>query len=111
MGAANAKALALIDRWPDWPARTVLIAGPVGSEWRRLLLVERAMLVAPLCDRCGDFHLRAGRYGFDGAAVQAFSPAGLEPYAFRRLVSSGCGGCPEGPDDWRVRLDLLEVSE
>jgi chromosomal replication initiation ATPase DnaA len=30
-GAANASALALIDRWPDWPARTVGLVGPEGS--------------------------------------------------------------------------------
>jgi chromosomal replication initiation ATPase DnaA len=30
-GPSNAAALALIDRWPDWPARTVLLRGPEGS--------------------------------------------------------------------------------
>lgn len=30
-GAANREALALIDRWPDWPARNVLLTGPEGS--------------------------------------------------------------------------------
>jgi chromosomal replication initiation ATPase DnaA len=29
-GASNAAALALIDRWPDWPARSVVLAGPEG---------------------------------------------------------------------------------
>ena len=27
----NAAALALIDRWPDWPGQTVVLAGPEGS--------------------------------------------------------------------------------
>jgi chromosomal replication initiation ATPase DnaA len=31
IGKANAKAVALIDRWPDWQSRSVLLAGPVGS--------------------------------------------------------------------------------
>jgi chromosomal replication initiation ATPase DnaA len=31
IGEANAKAVALIDRWPDWQSRSVLLAGPVGS--------------------------------------------------------------------------------
>lgn len=87
-----------------------LPAGPAGGEWRRLLLVERALLLAPLCDRCDHFHLRAGRYSLDGAVAQALAPDGIEPYAFRRLVSSSEGGCPAGPDDRRVRLDLQEVS-
>lgn len=30
-GAGNAVALSLIDRWPDWPARAVVLAGPHGS--------------------------------------------------------------------------------
>ncbi|OQW54040.1 MAG: chromosomal replication initiator DnaA [Proteobacteria bacterium SG_bin9] len=29
-GDGNAVALALIDRWPDWPNRTILLAGPEG---------------------------------------------------------------------------------
>jgi chromosomal replication initiation ATPase DnaA len=30
-GACNAAALALIDRWPDWPNHSVVIVGPEGS--------------------------------------------------------------------------------
>ena len=30
-GPSNAAALALIDRWPDWPSRTVLLRGPVSD--------------------------------------------------------------------------------
>ena len=30
-GPANAAALALIDRWPDWPSRIMLLVGPEGS--------------------------------------------------------------------------------
>lgn len=30
-GPSNAAALALIDRWPDWPARLVVLVGPEGS--------------------------------------------------------------------------------
>ena len=30
-GPSNAAALSLIERWPDWPARTVLLRGPEGS--------------------------------------------------------------------------------
>ena len=31
VGAANARAVDLVDRWPEWPAPVVLLAGPVGS--------------------------------------------------------------------------------
>ena len=30
-GPSNAAALALIERWPDWPSRAVLLVGPEGS--------------------------------------------------------------------------------
>lgn len=30
-GPSNAAALSLIERWPDWPARTILLRGPEGS--------------------------------------------------------------------------------
>ena len=30
-GPANAAALAMIDRWPDWPARAVALVGPDGA--------------------------------------------------------------------------------
>lgn len=30
-GPANAAALKLVDRWPDWPARTVALIGPQGA--------------------------------------------------------------------------------
>jgi chromosomal replication initiation ATPase DnaA len=30
-GPSNASALALIDAWPDWPSRAVVLAGPEGS--------------------------------------------------------------------------------
>jgi chromosomal replication initiation ATPase DnaA len=30
-GPSNAKALALVEAWPDWPARVVMLVGPEGS--------------------------------------------------------------------------------
>src|SRR6201986_3573476 len=30
-GPANAAGLALVDSWPDWPNRTMLLVGPEGS--------------------------------------------------------------------------------
>ncbi|MCT4655276.1 MAG: DnaA/Hda family protein [Cohaesibacter sp.] len=30
-GPSNEAALTLIDRWPDWPSRWILLAGPVGA--------------------------------------------------------------------------------
>lgn len=38
---ANAQAMALIDRWPDWPAPVVLLAGPAGSGKSHLAAIWR----------------------------------------------------------------------
>ena len=42
--AANAAALALVERWPDWPGRSVAIIGPAGSGKSHLAAIwaERA---------------------------------------------------------------------
>jgi chromosomal replication initiation ATPase DnaA len=41
VGAANARAIALIDAWPLWPASVILLAGPVGSGKTHLVEVWR----------------------------------------------------------------------
>jgi chromosomal replication initiation ATPase DnaA len=41
VGAANREAIGLIDRWPDWPAPAVLLAGPVGSGKSHLVEIWR----------------------------------------------------------------------
>ncbi len=37
----TAQAIDLIDRWPDWPAPAVLLAGPVGSGKSHLVEIWR----------------------------------------------------------------------
>lgn len=39
---ANAQAVALIDRWPDWPAPVVVLAGPAGSGKSHLATIWQA---------------------------------------------------------------------
>ncbi len=41
VGAANAEAVAVIDAWPQWPSRVVLLAGPVGSGKTHLVEIWR----------------------------------------------------------------------
>jgi chromosomal replication initiation ATPase DnaA len=53
VGAANAKAIALIDRWPDWPSRTVLLAGPIGSGKSHLVEIWRAASGAGVASASG----------------------------------------------------------
>lgn len=40
-GPANREALALIDRWPDWPSSAVLLSGPSGSGKSHLAQIWR----------------------------------------------------------------------
>jgi chromosomal replication initiation ATPase DnaA len=40
---ANAQAVALVDRWPDWPAPVVVLAGPTGSGKSHLAAIWRDM--------------------------------------------------------------------
>lgn len=41
VGDANAEAVAVIDAWPEWPSRVVLLAGPVGSGKTHLVEIWR----------------------------------------------------------------------
>lgn len=41
-GPSNAKALALIERWPDWPSRLIALVGPEGSGKSHLAAVWAA---------------------------------------------------------------------
>ena len=45
---ANAEAAALIDRWPDWPATVVVLAGPPGAGKTHLATIWREMADAAL---------------------------------------------------------------
>ncbi len=41
VGPSNARAVALVDRWPDWPAPVAVLAGPAGSGKSHLANVWR----------------------------------------------------------------------
>jgi chromosomal replication initiation ATPase DnaA len=47
---ANRQAVALIDRWPDWPAAVVVLAGPAGSGKSHLASIWSAMANAVSLD-------------------------------------------------------------
>jgi len=68
---------------------------------RRLLLEERAMLMAPECAHCGQTHLRASHYELSpegdvvtrGSGVVTWLPDTLQP---------GAPGCPASPQDLMI---------
>ncbi|WP_274629380.1 DnaA regulatory inactivator HdaA [Arvimicrobium flavum] len=43
VSAANAEAVALIDRWPDWPSAVTVLAGPTGSGKSHIASIWREM--------------------------------------------------------------------
>lgn len=50
VSAANAEAVSLVDRWPDWPAPVVVLAGPAGSGKTHLASIWRARAAALVVD-------------------------------------------------------------
>jgi chromosomal replication initiation ATPase DnaA len=48
VSAANQAAVAMIERWPDWPAFTVFLIGPAGSGKSHLAHIWRGLSGAPL---------------------------------------------------------------
>jgi hypothetical protein len=80
-------------RWPELP----------GSHWRRLLCVERALLLAPESPACCSFHIREGLYALDGSEVRNLGLPSLRPHPLR-LASRPRRGCELGEGDWLVRL-------
>ena len=50
-GPSNAAALALIERWPDWPARVMALVGPEGSGKSHLASIWAAAAGARVAGR------------------------------------------------------------
>jgi chromosomal replication initiation ATPase DnaA len=92
-GAANAEARAWLDRWPDWPARRLVLCGPPGSGKSHLAAIWRR---------------RAGARMVTGAALAAMPPeaavAGF-PAAAAILVEDA-DAAPQG----RALLHLLNAA-
>jgi chromosomal replication initiation ATPase DnaA len=89
-GASNATALALIDRWPDWPAPVVVLAGPEG---------------------CGKSHLAAIWGEAAGARfLSARSLAGEEVPAALATGALVVEDLAEGQFDERALFHLLNLA-
>lgn len=66
VSAANEAAASLLDRWPDWPAPLVVLAGPTGSGKSHLASAWQAISGARRVD--------AARIGGDDVAAAALQP-------------------------------------
>lgn len=66
VGPSNMQAVALVDRWPDWPSPVAILAGPAGSGKSHLAQVWR--------EASGASVLAAGRLGAEAAEAAASGP-------------------------------------
>ena len=67
-GPANAAGLALVDSWPEWPNRIMLLVGPEGSGKSHLAAIWAEQAGArSIIGTCADRGRRAGRAGDRGA--------------------------------------------
>jgi chromosomal replication initiation ATPase DnaA len=79
--AANAEAVAMIDRWPDWPAPVVILAGPRGAGKTHLGAIWRDLSGA---DQLDPRALRA-----DSIAAVATGPVFLDDADRRGIDEAG----------------------
>jgi chromosomal replication initiation ATPase DnaA len=123
-GPSNAAALALIERWPDWPSRTVLLRGPEGSGKTHLAAIwAREAGARTLSPRMLDsaevpIALATGALVLDNLAEDSFDEAALfhllnlarEEHAYVLITArTAPAGWPIGVADLKSRLRALPV--
>jgi len=78
---ANAQAVALVDRWPDWPAPVVVLAGPAGAGKTHLATIWR--------DMSGALTLRASEIEAHLPTLDATRPVLIDDADLGRLDQNG----------------------
>lgn len=114
VGPSNRAALELIDRWPDWPARVVVLHGPLGA--------GKSHLIAAWAAATGASVFSAADLGrIDPVAAVAHGPVAVEDVdagpidevALFHLVNAVQAGghlilsARTPPSQWKVRLPDL----
>ena len=85
---SNAKAVALIDLWPNWPANTLALLGPPGSGKSHLAAVWHEMTGAVIAGPSGISKDAVPRLLDKGALVIEDAPGGdLDEPAFFHLLN------------------------
>lgn len=114
-GPSNAAALALIERWPDWPSRTLILLGPEGAGkshlaaiWAReagaRTLSPRSLSSAevPIALATGALVLEnLGERAFDEAALFHLLNLAKEEHAYLLITAR------VAPGAWRIELPDL----
>lgn len=81
VSVANADAVSLIDRWPDWPSPVIVLAGPAGS--------GKSHLGAIWCETAGAISLPDGRIGAEAIDAVTAGPVFIDDADSGMLDESG----------------------
>jgi chromosomal replication initiation ATPase DnaA len=89
-GPSNAAALALIDRWPDWPARVMALIGPEGSGKSHLAAIwaEAAGARVLAAKLLSEIDLPAA-FATGALVVEDLEPGDLDERALFHLLNLG----------------------
>ena len=111
VAAANREAVALIDRWPDWPAPVVVLAGPAGAGKSHLGAVWREVSGARPLDRR---RLDMGTHGAGHVFIDDADQGGLDENglfhainAAREAGTTMLIAARRFPSAWNVQLPDL----
>jgi chromosomal replication initiation ATPase DnaA len=87
-GPSNAAALALIDRWPDWPDRVVALIGPEGSGKSHLASIWAEKTGARiLSGRAIDDVDPVGAFSTGALVIEDLEPASVDEVALFHLLN------------------------
>ncbi len=113
---SNAAAVAVVDQWPDWPSRAVLLVGPPGSGKSHLVEVWRQKSGAGRIDAGGLTESSVPALLADGALALEDAPGPeLGETALFHLLNLASQRdapllitCARPPQQWQIKLpDLL----
>ena len=91
VSSSNAEAAALVDRWPDWPAPVVVLAGPAGSGKTHLAAIWREMADARVVE-AGQVEAAAATFDGRPVLVDDIDTGTLDQEGLFHLINAVCGG-------------------
>ncbi|WP_442577780.1 DnaA regulatory inactivator HdaA [Mesorhizobium sp. ASY16-5R] len=113
VSAANRDAVALIERWPDWPSPVVILAGPPGSGKSHLASIWRERAHAPVLMASDIATATPGLSGVEILVEDADSPQLDQTGLFHLINTVRAGGghtlltARRFPSAWGVTLPDL----
>lgn len=88
VGPSNETALSLIERWPDWPSRMMLLVGPEGSGKSHLAAIWAQMAGARIAAaRALDSAAVPAALATGALVLESLDPAGFDERALFHLIN------------------------